>query len=55
VKIIKNPLFWGGTKNQVSSEHILEAIKRIEGYCADIDELGFISSQLIQDADIQNF
>ena len=30
-------------------EHILEAIKRIEGYCADIDELGFINSQLIQD------
>jgi uncharacterized protein with HEPN domain len=25
-------------------EHILEAIKRIVDYCADIDELGFISS-----------
>ena len=36
-------------------EHILEAIKRIEDYCADIDELGFISSQLIQDAVIRNF
>jgi uncharacterized protein with HEPN domain len=36
-------------------EHILEAVKRIEGYCADIDELGFISSQLIQDAVIRNF
>ncbi|MBU3603226.1 DUF86 domain-containing protein [Polynucleobacter sp. AP-Kaivos-20-H2] len=36
-------------------EHILEAIKRIEGYCADIDELGFINSQLIQDAVIRNF
>jgi uncharacterized protein with HEPN domain len=36
-------------------EHILEAIKRIEDYCADIDELGFINSQLIQDAVIRNF
>jgi len=36
-------------------EHILEAIKRIEAYCADIDELGFIGSQLIQDAVIRNF
>ena len=36
-------------------EHILEAIKRIEGYFADIDELGFIGSQLIQDAVIRNF
>lgn len=36
-------------------EHILEAIKRIEDYCVDIDELGFISSQLIQDAVIRNF
>jgi uncharacterized protein with HEPN domain len=36
-------------------EHILEAIKRIEAYCADIDELGFINSQLIQDAVIRNF
>ncbi|CAM3782467.1 DUF86 domain-containing protein [Polynucleobacter brandtiae] len=36
-------------------EHILEAVKRIDGYCADIDEVGFISSQLIQDAVIRNF
>jgi uncharacterized protein with HEPN domain len=36
-------------------EHILEAINRINDYCADIDELGFISSQLIQDAVIRNF
>ncbi len=36
-------------------EYILEAIKRIEDYCADIDELGFINSQLIQDAVIRNF
>ena len=36
-------------------EHILQAIKRIQEYCSDIDELGFINSQLIQDAVIRNF
>lgn len=35
-------------------EHILEAINRIKDYCADVDELGFINSQLIQDAVIRN-
>ena len=36
-------------------EHILLAIKRIEEYCSDIDEIGFTNSQLIQDAVIRNF
>ncbi|MBU3579772.1 DUF86 domain-containing protein [Polynucleobacter sp. 73C-SIWE] len=35
--------------------HILLAIKRIQEYCSDIDELGFLKSQLIQDAVIRNF
>jgi uncharacterized protein with HEPN domain len=35
--------------------HIHLAIKRIEEYCSDIDELGFLNSQLIQDAVIRNF
>lgn len=34
--------------------HILLAIKRIQEYCSDIDELGFLKSQLIQDAVIRN-
>lgn len=36
-------------------EHILEAINRIQDYCADIDESGFLESHLIQDAVIRNF
>jgi len=36
-------------------EHILLAIKRIQEYCSEIDELGFLKSQLIQDAVIRNF
>ena len=36
-------------------KHILLAIKRIQEYCSDIDELGFLRSQLIQDAVILNF
>lgn len=35
--------------------HILQAINRIQGYCADIDEAGFLGSHLIQDAVIRNF
>jgi uncharacterized protein with HEPN domain len=35
--------------------HILLAINRIQEYCSDIDELGFLKSQLIQDAVIRNF
>jgi len=35
--------------------HILLAIKRIQEYCSDVDELGFLKSQLIQDAVIRNF
>jgi uncharacterized protein with HEPN domain len=34
--------------------HILAAIERIERYTADVDELGFLSSELIQDAVIRN-
>lgn len=28
-------------------EHILQAITRIQDYCADIDEAGFLESHLI--------
>lgn len=35
-------------------EHILDAIERIERYTVDIDELFFLSSELIQDAVIRN-
>lgn len=34
--------------------HILEAIERIEEYVADMDELAFLSSKLVQDAVIRN-
>ena len=34
--------------------HILEAIERIQAYVADVDEVGFLSSKLIQDAVIRN-
>ena len=30
--------------------HILQAIERIERHTADVDEMGFLSSELIQDA-----
>ena len=34
--------------------HILEGITRIEKYTEDIDELGFVTNELIQDAVIRN-
>lgn len=34
--------------------HILEAIERIRAYVADVDEVGFLSSKIIQDAVIRN-
>jgi len=34
--------------------HIVEAIERIEGYVADMDEPGFLASTLVQDAVIRN-
>jgi uncharacterized protein with HEPN domain len=34
--------------------HILFAIERIDRHTADIDELGFLNSELIQDAVIRN-
>lgn len=36
-------------------DHILQAIQRIQTYCADVDETGFLESHLIQDAVIRNF
>jgi uncharacterized protein with HEPN domain len=35
--------------------HILEAIARIHEYLEDVDEVGFLSNRLIQDAVIRNF
>lgn len=35
--------------------HILEAIARIGRYTEDMDELTFLSSQLVQDAVVRNF
>ena len=35
--------------------HILDAIKQIQNYCKDIDEVTFHSNRLIQDAVIRNF
>ncbi|MEK9497597.1 DUF86 domain-containing protein [Photorhabdus sp. P32] len=35
--------------------HILEAIKRIDSYTEDMDELAFLNNQLVQDAVIRNF
>lgn len=35
--------------------HILEAIERIDRYCADTDEAAFLDNELIQDAVIRNF
>ncbi|MFN9194741.1 MAG: DUF86 domain-containing protein [Pseudomonadota bacterium] len=34
--------------------HILEAIERIQTYVADVDEVGFLASKIIQDAVIRN-
>ena len=34
--------------------HILTAIERIERHTTDVDELGFLNSELIQDAVIRN-
>ena len=36
-------------------EHILGAIERIEAYVSDVDQSGFMSSTLVQDAIIRNF
>ena len=35
-------------------EHILQAIERIERHVANVDVVGFLSSELIQDAVIRN-
>jgi uncharacterized protein with HEPN domain len=35
--------------------HILEAISRIHEYLEDVDEVGFLSNHLVQDAVIRNF
>lgn len=34
--------------------HILDAIGRIERYTEDVDELGFLQSEMIQDAVLRN-
>lgn len=34
--------------------HILEAIERIHSYVEDVDEVGFLSGEIIQDAVIRN-
>ncbi|MDX3772639.1 DUF86 domain-containing protein [Chromatiaceae bacterium AAb-1] len=34
--------------------HILQAIERIDRYTADMDEVSFLSSELVQDAVIRN-
>lgn len=34
--------------------HILQAIERIDRYTADLDEAGFLKSELVQDAVIRN-
>ena len=36
-------------------DHILEAIHRIQNYCEDLDESGFLTTPLVQDAVIRNF
>lgn len=35
--------------------HIVQAIERIERYTAEMDEVGFLESDLVQDAVIRNF
>ena len=34
--------------------HIVQAIERIKRYTADIDEAGFLASELVQDAVVRN-
>ena len=34
--------------------HILQAIERIGRYTADLDEVGFLNSELVQDAVVRN-
>ena len=34
--------------------HILRAIERIDRYTADLDEVGFLNSELVQDAVLRN-
>ncbi|WP_215883812.1 HepT-like ribonuclease domain-containing protein [Acidithiobacillus sulfurivorans] len=34
--------------------HILKAIERIDRYTADMDEVAFLSNELVQDAVIRN-
>jgi uncharacterized protein with HEPN domain len=34
--------------------HILQAIERIERHTEDVDEMGFLASELIQDAVVRN-
>ncbi len=36
-------------------KHILEAIERIQKYCNDMSEIGFLASEITQDAVIRNF
>jgi uncharacterized protein with HEPN domain len=36
-------------------EHILQAIDRIQEYCNDMDEVSFLSNNLVQDAVVRNF
>ena len=35
-------------------EHILRAIARIDRYTADLDEVGFLQSEMVQDAVLRN-
>jgi len=35
-------------------EHILQAVKRISAYTEDMDEVGFLKNQMVQDAVIRN-
>jgi len=34
--------------------HIMEAVERIDRYTADMDEVGFLNNELVQDAVIRN-
>lgn len=36
-------------------DHILEAIRKISTYCADVDEVEFLINTMLQDAVIRNF
>ena len=35
--------------------HILESIQKIQTYCDDVDEVGFLANPMLQDAVIRNF